>query len=52
MQYEPLSRKEVLTIKREITESRLTYARSVGDKKQIAVNEAQLERIAKWEREG
>lgn len=43
------SRAEVLRLKREISESRLAYARSVGDRKLIAQEEAQLRRIAAWE---
>jgi hypothetical protein len=50
-QFVPHSRTEVLAIKREITESRLAYAREIGDKHLIAMNEAQLAKITEWERD-
>lgn len=43
-------RRVSLASKRAICEARLAYARSVGDARLVAANEAQLERIAAWER--
>ena len=43
--------KQVLAKKREITESRLAYARSVNDRTLIAMNEKQLAQITRWEAE-
>ena len=51
MVFVPKSRAEVLATKRAISESRLAYAREVGDVRQIAANVAQLARIAAWERD-
>jgi len=48
---ELLTREEVLAHKRQISESRLRWAREAGDKAVERRELAQLERIARWESE-
>lgn len=46
----PKSRVEILRFKREVRESQLAYARSVGDARKISECEVALAKIAAWER--
>jgi len=46
----PRDREYTLRLKREIRESQLAYARSVGDARMVAECERALGTIAKWER--
>lgn len=46
----PRSREYTLRLKREVRESQLAYARSVGDARKISECEVALAKIAAWER--
>ena len=48
--FQPRSREYTLKLKREVRESQLAYARSVGDSVKVAECERALATIARWER--